>query len=136
MKFFLLAFFSLSVFNLALAAEEKVSCYKPQWPVSLKYSVVKVLSNNNQVTKVKILLANSDQTIEDQNPVASDRRLAPICHGTLSGRYLCTPWTTVTEYTKFENNLVTSLYFQSENTGKIEIAGESGEITLKSTSCF
>ena len=136
MKFFLLAFFSLSLVNVAFAGEEKVSCYRPVAPYDQKFSSIKVLSINNQVSKVKIALANSNATIEDQNPVASDRRLAPVCHGTLSGRYLCTPWTTVTEFRNFEKGLVTSLYFSSLTYGVMSLQSEAQDIKLKEVSCF
>jgi hypothetical protein len=136
MKFFLMAFFSLSLLPLAQARDEKITCYKPVSPFDQRYSSIKVLSDADKIQKVKITHVYQNETVEDQNPEMTSRRLAPRCHGTLSGRYLCTPWTTVTEFVNFEKNIITSLYFESQNHGVIKLKDEATEITIKEISCF
>lgn len=136
MKFFLLAFFSFTLLPIAHAANEKISCYKPVSPYDQRYSSVKVLSVADKIQKVKITYVHGNTSIEDQNPEMTSRRLEPRCHGTLSGRYLCTPWMTVTEFVNFKNNVVTSLYFESQNHGVINFKDESKDISIKEVSCF
>ena len=135
MKFLMMMIFSLTFLNLASASED-VTCYRPVHPYSQKYSSVKILSIDGKVQKVKVTHAHANQTLEDQNPEMSSRRLAPICHGTLSGRYLCTPWSTVSEFKNFEKNIITSVYFESQNTGVIQLQNESQEFKMKQVSCF
>jgi hypothetical protein len=127
--------FSLTFLNVARAAED-VSCFRPVHPYNQKYSTVKILSFEGKVQKVKVTLADSNQILEDQNPEMSSRRLAPICHGTLSGRYLCTPWSTASEFKNFEKNVIISVYFESQNTGVIQLQNESQEFKMKQISCF
>lgn len=135
MKFFLMALFSLSLFSQAHAAEN-ITCFKPVAPFDQRYSSIKVLSNADKIQKVKITYVQANESVEDQNPEMTTRRLAPRCHGTLSGRYLCTPWMTVNEFVNFEKSIVTSIYLESATHGVIKLKDEAQEITIKEISCF
>lgn len=134
MKNFLITVFAILVSASSFAAE-KMSCYKLSSPYDQKYSRVSVLWNGDVVEKVKVSLVNGT-SIEDQQPEVSSIVIQPVCHGTLSGRYLCTTVKTVPLYKNFKNNLVKSIYFDFVTTGAIRLSEEAEAIKLKDVSCL
>ena len=114
-----------------------LACYKLPSTHNQNYDLLKVLSNSGKIVKVKLKIANSDEVLIDENPEVSENFLEPICHGTLSGRWLCTPRKYVPLYLKFKNGIVESFYIRDPlHVGVLRLVGKDENIEVKEVSCF
>jgi len=129
MKFLLLV---LMLVSSAYASDESVECYQVS---GTEAPVLKILNVSGKLTKVKITHADGSETI-DENPEIVPYYIEPICHGTLSGRYLCTPAQNVSLYQNFKNHTIESLYFDYSARGKIQFPGEREARMIQKISCF
>ena len=115
----------------------EIACYKFPSSHNQNYDLLKVLSEGGQLVKVKLQLTNSEEVIVDQKPDVSEYYLEPICHGTLSGRWLCTPRKNVPLYLNFEKGIVESLHFRDPlHVGVIRFVGDEENIEVREVSCF